>query len=162
MKSVCDSAVYSATAPERATCPPSRTVIRSQVRSTSDIRCDEKTTVIPNSWYVLAHQVEHLVAPGGVEAGRGLVQQHDVRIMDECLGELDPLLHPGRVGAHGAVPRLEEADVPERVRRPHAGPGRGEPADLGHVAQELGGRRLDRQAVVLGHVSEPGAHEGDS
>ena len=44
---------------------------------------------------------QHLVATGRVEAVRGLVEEQQARVVDERLGELDPLLHAGRVAAIG-------------------------------------------------------------
>ena len=46
-----------------------------------------------------AHQVQHLVAAGRVEAVRRLVEQHQPRVVDERLGELDALLHARGVAA---------------------------------------------------------------
>ena len=68
-----------------------------------------------------ADQPEHVVAPGRVEAVRRLVEQHQLRVVDQRLRQLDPLLHAGRVAADRAVPLLVEPDVAQGVRRPLAG-----------------------------------------
>ena len=42
-------------------------------------------------------QRAHVAAPNGVEAGHGLVEHHEVWILDERLGHAQPLNHPLRV-----------------------------------------------------------------
>ena len=54
-----------------------------------------------------AHQVEHLVATGRIEPVRRLVEQEQAWVVDERLGQLDALLHAGRVAAHRAIALLE-------------------------------------------------------
>ena len=78
-----------------------------------------------------ADQAEHLVAADRVEAVGRLVEQDQLRVVDQGLGELDPLLHAGRVAADGAVALLVEADVAQRVGGALAGRGRRQP---GHAA----------------------------
>ena len=102
----------------------------------------------------LADEVEHLVASRRVEAGHRLVEQDEDRVVHERLGELHPLLHPGRVAADRPVPLLEQPDVPERVGGARPGVAGREPADSGHVGQELGRGNVVGEAVVLGHVAE--------
>ena len=51
-------------------------------------------------------QGEHLIAAGRVQAVCRLVEQQQPRIVDQRLGELDPLLHAGRVTAHRPVALL--------------------------------------------------------
>ena len=100
-------------------------------------------------------QVEHVVAAGGVETVGGLVEQHQLGVVDQRLRELDPLLHAGGVAAHRPVALLVEPDVAQDVGRPLAGGGRRQPRHPGHVDAELGGGHVGRQAVVLGHVADP-------
>ncbi len=102
-----------------------------------------------------ADEVEHLVASGRVEAVRRLVEQHQLRVVDERLRELHPLTHPGRVAAHLAVALLEEADVTQRLGGALTGSTARQAVDLRHVRDELGGADLERKAVVLGHVPDP-------
>ena len=98
-------------------------------------------------------QAQHLVATGRVEAVGRLVQQHQLRVVHQGLGELDPLLHAGRVAADRPVALLEQADVAQRVRGPLAGGVGGQPGHPGEVHDQLGGGDVGRQAVVLGHVA---------
>ena len=58
-------------------------------------------------------QREHLVATGRIEAVGRLVEQEQARAVDQRLGQLDPLLHPGRVAADRPVALLVQADVAE-------------------------------------------------
>ena len=102
-----------------------------------------------------ADQPEHVVAAGRVEAVGRLVEQHQLRVVDQRLGELDPLLHAGRVAADRPVPLLVEPDVAQRVGGALPGRGPRQPGHPGHVHDELGGRHVRRQAVVLGHVARP-------
>ena len=107
-----------------------------------------------------ADQAEHLVAADRVEAVGRLVQEDQLRVVDQGLGELDALLHAGRVAADGAVALLVQADVAQGVRGALAGGGRRQPGHARHVDDELGGRDVGRQAVVLGHVADPLADGG--
>ena len=100
-------------------------------------------------------ELEHLVAAGRVEAVRRLVEQEQTWVVDERLGELDPLLHAGRVAADRAVALLVQPDVAEDLGGPLAGGRPRQPGDQGQVRDEVGGGRVGRKAIVLGHV----AHE---
>ena len=105
-------------------------------------------------------EVQHLVAAGRVEPVGGLVEEQQPRVVDERLGELDALLHAGRVAADGPVALLVQADVPEDLGRPLAsGVGR-QAGDAGHVGHELGGAHVGGQAVVLGRVAHQLADAG--
>ena len=99
-------------------------------------------------------QLEHLVATGRIEAVRRLVEEEQPRVVDERLGQLDALLHAGRVAADLAVALLVQPDVAEDLGRPLARGVRRQPRDAAHVGHELGRRHVGRQAVVLGHVAD--------
>src|SRR6188508_1279762 len=99
-------------------------------------------------------ELEHLVASGGIEPVRRLVEEEESRIVDERLGQLHALLHAGRVAADLAVSLLVEADVAEDVGRALPRGAAGHAGDAGHVRHELGGRHVGRQAVVLRHVPD--------
>ena len=79
------------------------------------------------------HELEHLVAAGRVEAVRRLVEQEQAWVVDERLGELDPLLHAGRVAADGPIALLVQPDVPEDLGRPLARRRPWQTRDQGHV-----------------------------
>src|SRR6516162_9176985 len=99
-----------------------------------------------------ADQIQHGTAPGRVQPDRGLVQKQQPRIADQGLGQFDPLLHPGGVGAGLPVPLLVHADVAQRVRGPFLRGGGRQPRHAPEVGDELGAGDVGRQAVVLGHV----------
>ena len=101
-----------------------------------------------------ADQLEHVAPPERVEPGRRLVEEREHRVVDERLRELHALLHPGRVRAHRPVALLEQADVPQQVGGAQPRGRARQAADLGHVGEELRGRRAGRQAVVLGRVAD--------
>src|SRR5215831_5462254 len=99
-----------------------------------------------------ADQLQHGPAPGRVQADGGLVEQQQPGIADQRLGQLDPLLHPGGVGAGRPVPLLVHADVAQRFGGPFLGGGGRQPGHAPEVGDELGAGDVGRQAVVLGHV----------
>ncbi len=101
---------------------------------------------------------QHLLAPERVEPGRRFVEQHELGIADERLGQLRALAHAGREAADRAEAGLVEADQVEDVRRPLAGRPRRQPAELAERGHDVGRGLVERQAVVLGHVAEPRAH----
>ena len=99
-------------------------------------------------------EAEHLVATGRVQAVRRLVEEEEPRVVDDRLGQLDALAHPGGVAADRPVALLGEPHVAEDVRGPLAGGlggQAGEPAGLG---DELGRADVRRQGGVLGHVAD--------
>ena len=77
-------------------------------------------TAIPNSVPVRRTSASISSRPGRVEAVGRLVEQEQARAVDERLGELDPLLHAGRVAADRPVALLVQADVAEDLGRPLA------------------------------------------
>ena len=68
-----------------------------------------------------ATSVEHLLAAERVEAGGRLVEQHQLGIADERLGQLGALAHAGGEAADRAEAGLVEADQVEDVGGPLAG-----------------------------------------
>ena len=70
---------------------------------------------MPNSVPMRRTSVEHLVAPGRVEPVGRLVEQQQLRVVDQRLGQLHPLLHAGGVAADRAVALLVQADVAQRL-----------------------------------------------
>src|SRR5215470_8774062 len=99
-----------------------------------------------------ADQIQHGTAPGRVQPDRGLVQKQQPWVADQGLGQLDPLLHPGGVGAGLPVPLLVHADMAQRIGGPFLRGGGRQPRHAPEVGDELGPGDVGRQAVVLGHV----------
>ena len=97
---------------------------------------------------------EHLVATGRIEAVGRLVEQQQSRPVDERLGELDPLLHPGRIPADRPVALLVEPDVAQDLGGAFARRGAREAGHARHLGDEVGRRGVRREAVVFGHVAD--------
>ena len=115
----------------RSSRPPSMATSVSQIRSTSPSRCEQTSTEMPNSVPIRCTSAEHGVAAGRVEAVGRLVEQQQVGVVHQRLGQLDPLLHAGGVAADRAVALLVEPDVAQRLGGPLAGGGARQPAASG-------------------------------
>ena len=100
------------------------------------------------------NQVEHLFAALRVHAVGRLVQKNQTGIVDDRLGQFDPLLHAGREALDQAVAFFVEPDLIEHVGGALAGGASGQPAHLRHVADEIGRGRARRQAVRFRHVAD--------
>ena len=107
-----------------------------------------------------ANQLQHFLPPLRVQAGGRFVQQGQLRVVHDGLGQFHPLFHPGGVVADVADPFLRQAHQEQGFGGPVAGLGGGQPRQLGRVHYEIGGRLVQGQAVVLRHVSQPGAQSG--
>ena len=100
-----------------------------------------------------ADLVPHRGAALGVEAGGGLVEEEDVGVVDQRRGQVEPALHPPRVGLDLAVDGGADVDEAEHLR--HAGQAfvAPEPVEPALEVEELSARL----AVV-----ESGVLEGDA
>ena len=101
---------------------------------------------------------QHLLAADRVQAGGRLVEQDQLRVGHERLGQLGPLPHARREALDRAEAGFVETDEIEHVRRPLAGGPRRKPADLTERGHHVGRRLVRWQAVVLGHEAQPGPH----
>ncbi len=88
-------------------------------RATSSKRCDavsmswvETRTVMPLRAEAL-EQLEHSLLGAHVDAGEGLVEQQDVRLLGQGAGEEDALLLPARELADGASGEVGDAELLE-------------------------------------------------
>ena len=64
-------------------------------------------------------ELADLLDPGRVEAVGGLVEDQQLGVLEERLGQAEPLAHPERVGLHEVVGSLRQPDPLERPgRRP--------------------------------------------
>ena len=114
--------------------------------------------LMPNSLPVRRIRASISSRPSGSRPAVGSSSRTMTGVVYQGLRQLHTLLHAGGVLANRPVPLLVESDVPQRVRRACPGVGRRESANLGHVRQELRRRQRKREAVVLGHVAEPGSN----
>ena len=105
-------------------------------------------------------ELEHLVATRRVEPVRGLVEEEEPGVVDDRLGQLHPLAHPGGVAADRPVALLREPHVTEDVRRALPGGLRRQAGQLAGLGHELGRADVRRERRMLGHVAhvapEPG------
>ena len=99
-------------------------------------------------------------ALGRVEPVGRLVEQEQLGVVDDRLGQLDPLALPGAHGADRAEPLLAQADLPQGVAGARGGVPPGQPVELGQVANDVVGGHVGRQGIVLGCVAEAGPHLG--
>ena len=106
----------------------------------------------------VAHELQHLVAPLGIHAVGGFVEEQQIRIVHERLRQLDALLHAGRVGLDIPVARFIQANVVEHLvralHRIHAP----ETRELPAVRDERHGVHARNMRVVLRHVADAGAN----
>ena len=105
-------------------------------------------------------EFEHLLAALRVHAVGRLVEEEQVRVVHQRLGQLDALLHARGVGLHVPVPGLAEAHVVEHLvgalHRVH----RGQAGELAAVAHERDGVHARDVRVNLGHVAQARADLG--
>ena len=137
----------------RSSRPPSIATRWSQICSISPSRCEDDHDRDAELGADPADQLQHRGPARRVQADGRLVEQQQPRVADQRLGQLDPLLHAGRVGADLAVALLVQADVAQRLGGALLGRGRREAGHPAQVGDELGGGDVRRQAVVLGHVA---------
>jgi hypothetical protein len=105
----------------------------------------------------VADQLAHLDDLGRVEAVGGLVQDQEAGLVEQRLGDRDPLAIAARQLAD-----LEPPDGPEPEALDHAldrgaGGAPAQPLDARHERQELGDPHVVVERHVLGHVADPGA-----
>ena len=96
--------------------------------------------------------------PSGSSPAVGSSSSTSSRIADDRLRELRALAHAGREPADRPEARFVEADEIEDVGRALARRARGQPAQLTERRHHVGRGLVEREAVVLGHVAEPGAN----
>ena len=89
-------------------------------------------------------EVLHLAAADGVKPGRRFVENHQVGVVDERLRQPDAALHALGKLAHGARPRLAQADHFEQLFGAAVAFA---PADLKQVAEKI--QRLARVEITV-------------
>ena len=102
----------------------------------------------------LRDEAEHVVAPHGIQAIRGLVEKHELWVVDQRLRELHPLSHAGGVTVDRTVALFIQADVSEDVRGPLPRRRHRESGHPRHVHNEIGCRHVRRETVMFGHVTD--------
>src|SRR6266545_1227838 len=89
-------------------------VLRDPFDLVQDVRRHQDVAALPGE---PGDRAEDLDAADGIRAGKRLVQNQDLRIVGERLGELRPLPHPSAVPMEGAIFRRRQADDLERLGR---------------------------------------------
>src|SRR3990172_11888436 len=75
-------------------------VVRDAFDLVEDVGRHEHMTTVPRE---LRYGPEDVYAGQGIRAGQGLIEDQDLRIVGQGLGELRALTHPATVGPRGAV-----------------------------------------------------------
>ena len=150
----------SSTVPSATSAPSRITPTRSQICSTSPIRWLESRTVRP-PWASERMNVAHLGHAGRVEPVGRLVEDQQLRVLEQRGGDAESLLHPQRVGRrHGrrrgrsGRPRPSTAATRSRARR------RGGRARAGCRARRGTGRRPVASTIAPIRASPSGAPGG--
>lgn len=99
-------------------------------------------------------EIEHVVAALGIKPVRRLIEEDELGVVGDRLGEFDALLHAGGEALDRTVALLLESHVVEDVGGTLAGGATGQPGDLGHVGDEIGGSGIHREAIGLRHVTD--------
>ena len=84
-------------------------------------------------------ELQDLLAAVRVQVGRRLVEEEELGIVDEGLGQLEPLLHPGRIRVEEPVPGLAEPDVEQDLVGPLHGLLTGHARQLAEIGGEGNG-----------------------
>jgi hypothetical protein len=110
--------------------------MRSQISWTWLRRWEQSRTVMPR---FLKSRMRSRISrePGGIDAGGGLVEDEEARLLDEGLGEADALEHAFRVAAEAAVAGVLEADQVRGAPRRARGVSRREAADFSVEMERL-------------------------
>ena len=101
-----------------------------------------------------AHQVEHFRPASRVQAGGGLIEDVQLRVVNHRLGELHLLLHACRVFGDFAVAFFFDPDELQHVVRATDRAVGVEPAHAAHEGDEPDARHVRDQTIMLGHVAD--------
>ena len=102
----------------------------------------------------LAEQLAQLDPGARVEARGRLVEQQHLRIVDQRVGQAQPLLHPAREGLDVRVALVAEVDQLEQVGDHPAPAGRRQPVAAGEEVEVLPDLHVVVDAEGVGHEAE--------
>ena len=141
-------------------CPMSRPDAKMPIRSHTDLdlveqvaREQDRHAPLPNE---RAEQVQHFDDAEGVDRGRRLVQDQDVGVLHQGVGDAEALEHAPRV-------RIGRCRRRRSPGRPARGPARSshrrwpcrDPVQLGRVTQVLAAGQVGVEADAVRHVADP-------
>ena len=93
----------------------------------------------------------------GIETGGGLVDDEELRIVEERLRDADALAHAAGIAAERALGDVSEIYEREEFRDAPAGSGGGDAFHGGEIVEEFDGAKIGVDAEVLRKVAEDGA-----
>ena len=100
-------------------------------------------------------QLENLFLAFGIQAIGRLVEKDNLRVVDDRLGQLEPLLHPGRVGVDLPVALLAHANKIEQLMRPLPRGLERKPAQLRAIGHVLAADHAGDVAILFRRVAHP-------
>ena len=101
-------------------------------------------------------EFDHLPPLSGIEPGEGFVQGDHQGVVDDGLGQLDPLAHP--LGVGGKPPNVVGVEL-HRLDSPTGGLGRvADPVQVGGQFHELPTVQVIEQRLLLGGHADSAQH----
>jgi hypothetical protein len=104
-----------------------------------------------------ADQAAGQLASLDVEVGVGLVEQQQLRAVQDAAADCQPLAHPGRKLGNPLVGAALHPDRCEQLGDPRLGRLAGDPVQLGVEAQVLASRQVAIQQRLVAEVADPPA-----
>ncbi|MNY41133.1 hypothetical protein D3C86_1759220 [compost metagenome] len=101
--------------------------------------------------------VPHLTPPDGIQAAHGLVEKHDLGIVDQRLGHPDPLKHALGVLAELGVLRVRHSHPVQQLGGPVAQRLPREPEKPSAELHELAAGQIGVEVGILGQIPDLGA-----
>ncbi len=114
-------------------------------------RDDDRDAVSPPE---TLHELEDLRLAFGIKTVGRFIEKNDLRVVNNRLSQLQPLLHPGRVGIDLAITLLAHADEVEHLVRALAGDLKGQPAQLRAIGDVLAPRHARDMAILLRSITD--------
>src|SRR6187401_2987744 len=104
------------------------------------------------------NEVEELGHAGRVDGRRRLVEDEDLRILDEGIGDAEPLEHAPRVGIGGMVGRVRQAHLLEELDDPRRRLRRVEAVQARRVVEVLAAGEPAVKSDAVRQVADPTLH----
>src|SRR5882757_3536533 len=104
----------------------------------------------------LANHARHALARGRIETICRLVEDDELRAVDDGLRELGQLLHAERVSTKLAVTGLAQADIEENLMGALQGRFGGKSGELAHHTNERDRGHIGDEGIVFRHEADEG------
>ena len=105
-------------------------------------------------------QRQHVLSLRRIESVGRLVEQQQLGVVDDGLGQLDPLALAGAHGADRTEPLLAQPTSHRASLARDGGLPAGQAVQLGEMANHVVGGYVGRQGVVFGRIAEAGPDLG--